>query len=237
MTDGFLSRWSRLKRRELDDSSSPASELDSSVAIEDASIESDTSVVITDVEESESSPHSSEELPSEEVVLTDIDMPDLSTITSKSDMSMFFSSGVSAELKKKALRQFFHQPEFNVRDPLDDYALDYSNPTKLILKPGEVVRGWAQERMDEPWKRRGMFYFRIIKWLILKMFLLKKREWMIRKSMPLMSQSCTVKMNKARQNDAVVDSRSIKPGFRVSILCFYGRKSWLLNCYLNTITK
>ncbi|GAB2588763.1 DUF3306 domain-containing protein [Nitrincola alkalisediminis] len=149
MTDSFLSRWSRLKRRELDDSSSPASELDSSVAIEDASIESDTSVVITDVEESESPPHSSEDLPSEEVVLTDIDMPDLSTITSKSDMSMFFSSGVSAELKKKALRQFFHQPEFNVRDPLDDYALDYSNPTKLILKPGEVVRGWAQERMDE----------------------------------------------------------------------------------------
>lgn len=149
MTDGFLSRWSRLKRRELDESSSPASELDSSVAIEDALIESDMSVVITDVEEPESPPHSSEDLPGEEVVLTDIDMPDLSTITSKSDMSMFFSSGVSAELKKKALRQFFHQPEFNVRDPLDDYALDYSNPTKLILKPGEVVRGWAKERMDE----------------------------------------------------------------------------------------
>ncbi|RAU18579.1 hypothetical protein DN062_07340 [Nitrincola tibetensis] len=149
MTDGFLSRWSRLKRRELDESSSPASELDSSVAIEDTLIESDMSVVITDVEEPESPPHSSEDLPGEEVVLTDIDMPDLSTITSKSDMSMFFSSGVSAELKKKALRQFFHQPEFNVRDPLDDYALDYSNPTKLILKPGEVVRGWAKERMDE----------------------------------------------------------------------------------------
>jgi hypothetical protein len=153
MTDGFLSRWSRLKRREQDESSSPASELDASVAIEDALIESDTSVltsdVTTDVEESESPPYSSEDLPGEEVVLTDIDMPDLSTITSKSDMSMFFSSGVSAELKKKALRQFFHQPEFNVRDPLDDYALDYSNPTKLILKPGEVIRGWAQERMDE----------------------------------------------------------------------------------------
>jgi len=149
MTDGFLSRWSRLKRREQDESSSPASELDASVAIEDTLIESDTSVVTTDVEEPESPPHSSEDLPGEEVVLTDIDMPDLSTITSKSDMSMFFSSGVSAELKKKALRQFFHQPEFNVRDPLDDYALDYSNPTKLILKPGEVIRGWAQERMDE----------------------------------------------------------------------------------------
>ncbi|MCD8514026.1 MAG: DUF3306 domain-containing protein [Nitrincola sp.] len=85
----------------------------------------------------------------EAALLTDEDMPDLATINATSDMSMFFSKGVSAELRRQALRKFFHQPEFNVRDPLDDYALDYSQPKKLVLEVGDKVRGWAQQQMDD----------------------------------------------------------------------------------------
>lgn len=144
MSEGFLGRWSRLKQVKEEEGepaeaikTTPeegvapvqgANGLDPEVVADGASL--DTELV-------------------DPVELTDVDMPDLATINSTSDMSMFLSSGVSVELRRQALRKFFHQPEFNVRDPLDDYALDYSNPDKLVLKVGETVRGWANKQMED----------------------------------------------------------------------------------------
>ena len=64
----------------------------------------------------------SEEAP----LLTDSDMPPLESLTANSDMSAFFNRGVSAVLRRAALRHVFHQPVFNVRDGLNDYDGDYT---------------------------------------------------------------------------------------------------------------
>ncbi|KDE39071.1 hypothetical protein ADINL_2200 [Nitrincola lacisaponensis] len=147
MTEGFLGRWSRLKQRQED----PAEMAESVQELPVQTLEPEAEgVVAVDTPSDEESIESAAEVASSETeVLTDLDMPDLSTIHAGSDMSMFFSSGVSAELRRQALRKFFHQPEFNVRDSLDDYALDYSNPDKLVLKVGDKVRGWAQQQMED----------------------------------------------------------------------------------------
>lgn len=148
MTEGFLGRWSRLKQRQEEQAEPEQVAVDPEQIDVDAA-DTDDLAAEQALSDEVTAEVAATELPSEAEVLTDLDMPDLSTIHAGSDMSMFFSSGVSAELRRQALRKFFHQPEFNVRDPLDDYALDYSNPDKLVLKVGDKVRGWAQQQMED----------------------------------------------------------------------------------------
>lgn len=148
MTEGFLGRWSRLKQRQEEQAEPEQVAVDPEQIAVDAA-DTDDLAAEQALSDEVTVEVAATELPSEAEVLTDLDMPDLSTIHAGSDMSMFFSSGVSAELRRQALRKFFHQPEFNVRDPLDDYALDYSNPDKLVLKVGDKVRGWAQQQMED----------------------------------------------------------------------------------------
>lgn len=59
-------------------------------------------------------------------LLTDADMPDIESLTASSDISGFLGKGVSAALRKAALRHVFRQPKYNVRDGLDDYDDDYT---------------------------------------------------------------------------------------------------------------
>ena len=59
-------------------------------------------------------------------VLTDVDMPPIESLRGDSDLSAFFSEGVSATLRRAALRRVFAQPAFNVRDGLNDYDGDYT---------------------------------------------------------------------------------------------------------------
>ena len=58
--------------------------------------------------------------------LTDTDMPAIDTLAPDSDVSAFFSPGVSDALRRKALRHLFHTSRFNVKDGLDDYDDDYT---------------------------------------------------------------------------------------------------------------
>ncbi len=62
----------------------------------------------------------------EQALLTDADMPDIETLTASSDISGFLGKGVSAALRKAALRHVFRQPKYNLRDGLDDYDDDYT---------------------------------------------------------------------------------------------------------------
>lgn len=141
MTDETrLQRWSRLKRQ---GSLPEAAEPEPEQPPEPVEVESSGEVVET----TEPAP-----------VLGDADMPPLESLTASSDVSMFFSQGVSPELRQQALRKLFHQPEFNVRCPLDEYAEDYSQPEKLLagtaarLKgwAGEQVKAWVDEQMTQP---------------------------------------------------------------------------------------
>jgi hypothetical protein len=54
-------------------------------------------------------------------------MPSLESLDGLSDLSDFFSPGVSEELRRLALRKVFATPRYNVTDGLDDYAGDYSH--------------------------------------------------------------------------------------------------------------
>ena len=62
----------------------------------------------------------------EEPEKRDEDMPPLETIDGSSDVSEFFSPGVSETLRKAALRKLFHSPAFNIVDGLDDYDDDFT---------------------------------------------------------------------------------------------------------------
>jgi len=59
-------------------------------------------------------------------ILTDDDMPAIESLSSQSDLSVFFNKGVSAALRKAALRHVFQQPQYNVRDGLNDYDGNYT---------------------------------------------------------------------------------------------------------------
>jgi len=59
--------------------------------------------------------------------LTDADMPPLDTLDESSDLSPFFSRGVSEELRRRALRKIFSLAAYNVRDGLNDYDEDYTH--------------------------------------------------------------------------------------------------------------
>lgn len=71
----------------------------------------------------------------EEVVLTDEDMPPLDSLDENSDYSGFLSSGVSEELRRRALRKLFTSAVFNVPDGLDDYDDDFTTFAAL----GDIV--------------------------------------------------------------------------------------------------
>ena len=135
--NGFLSRWSKRKSEE-DFRESPSLDANRSSeesvttekpiplnTIMDSGISGkmQTTVVADQTMEAESS----SPVPAEpEKVLTDVDMPQLETLDASSDYTGFLSPGVSAALKKVALRKLFAGVGFNVRDGLDDYDDDFT---------------------------------------------------------------------------------------------------------------
>lgn len=81
--------------------------------------------------------------------LTDADMPPLETLDDKSDYSAFFSSQVSATLRRQALRKLFHSPAFNVTDDLDVYVEDFTKFAGL----GDIVTQDMRHMMEVMKKR------------------------------------------------------------------------------------
>ncbi len=75
---------------------------------------------------------------------TDADMPPLESINENSDVSDFFSSGVSDHLRQTALRRLFHLPKFNVVDGLDDYADDFTSFAAL----GDIITADMRHRLE-----------------------------------------------------------------------------------------
>ncbi len=121
--NGFLSRWSKRKEAAREASTLP---LDEAVGSTDQSLA-----------------ESSEPIP-EPAELTDADMPDLETLRPDSDVSGFFSPGVSDALRRKALRKLFHTSRFNIKDGLDDYDDDY----RAVQSLGDTVT-WDMQRQKE----------------------------------------------------------------------------------------
>ena len=66
------------------------------------------------------------------------------TIDESTDMSGFFSPGVSEELRNQALRRLFRMAKFNITDGLDDYNEDFRNFAPL----GDIVTSDMRHRME-----------------------------------------------------------------------------------------
>lgn len=123
--EDFLHRWSRRKidAEQRSDEPAPAAE---SVAADPAEVDDE-----------------------EPVTLTDEDMPPLEALDDDADYSAFLSSGVSEQLRKKALRKLFHAAKFNICDGLDDYAEDYTKFEPL----GDVITADMKFEMEQAMKK------------------------------------------------------------------------------------
>lgn len=75
----------------------------------------------------------------------DAQLPDPDTLEPDSDFKSFLQSGVSPELKRRALRRMFTAEHFNVRDGLDDYDQDFSKMRKLSSETTAQLRRWMNK--------------------------------------------------------------------------------------------
>ena len=73
----------------------------------------------------------------------DDSLPPVESLTIDSDFSAFMQPAVNEALKRRALKQLFRDPHFNVMDGLDVYIDDYSKPDPI---PPEIVREMVQGR-------------------------------------------------------------------------------------------
>ena len=130
--EGFLSRWSQRKAMARDGVELPeAAEIP-----EPPQAETDGS-----------SPPADEATAGE--ALESPELPPLESLHEDSDYSAFLGKDVSPDLRQKALRKLFQSPKFNVRDGLDDYDLDFSNPEPL----GDIVTAEMRYRIQAELER------------------------------------------------------------------------------------
>jgi len=110
--ESFVERWSRLKKQ----------------AREDAAPDSPAPLPTADADASDAPVAAPVAKPA-------IELPDLAQLDQDSDYSAFLTPGVDAALRRRALRQLFSSPKFNVFDGLDTYRDDFRNFAPL----GDVV--------------------------------------------------------------------------------------------------
>lgn len=136
--ENFLTRWSRRKSMSRD-AGEPLKAAPESVAVQEPAVESgeDTPRAAAaasqgrDVGQSVPAPDATP------------DLPPIESLDEHSDYSVFLAPDVAADIQRKALRKLFHGPQFHVRDGLDDYDLDYSNPQPL----GDVITAEMRRRL------------------------------------------------------------------------------------------
>lgn len=134
---GLLRRWSQRKSRSGAGPRAPAQGIDT-----ESPEELRTGAALPEERAPEPVP--------EEPVKTDDDMPGLDTIDESSNLSDFFSPGVSENLRNQALRRLFRTSKFNVTDGLDDYNQDFRNFELL----GDMVTSDMRHRMEVDEQRR-----------------------------------------------------------------------------------
>lgn len=135
----FLDRWSARKRQneqadselataaDVYDSASAQPASDNGLSVEQADPSNTLHPLATEpLDPNQQNPQALNQEQADAPLLTDDDMPPIESLSSDSDLSGFFSKGVSTALKRAALRHVFQQPQFNVRDGLNDYDGDYT---------------------------------------------------------------------------------------------------------------
>ena len=140
----FLARWSRRKAlsRRGEELPEPPEDADAPPQ-EPADAGTEASPVAADAvpegAEGEAGP------PADEIP----ELPPLDSLDENSDYSAFLGKGVPPDLKQKALKKLFHSPKFNVRDGLDDYDWDFTNPEPL----GDIITAEMRYRVRQELER------------------------------------------------------------------------------------
>jgi hypothetical protein len=124
---GFLSRWSRLKRE---------SETIAAEAPPLKPVASPAQVPVADVG----------------AAPEPVELPPIESITLDSDLTPFFRPGVDAQLRRLALRKLFQEPHFNVMDGLDVYIDDYNKSDPLPESMLKELRFARDHLFSEPEK-------------------------------------------------------------------------------------
>jgi hypothetical protein len=113
--EGFLQRWSRLKRENQEE-------------------EGTVAAPASGPEAAASQPAADAAGPADEAGPVP-ELPPLESLGEDSDYSAFLAAGVCPDLRKAALRRLFHSPKFNVRCPLDDNSRDF----REFIPLGDIV--------------------------------------------------------------------------------------------------
>jgi hypothetical protein len=132
----FLARWSRRKALSRQGEELPEPPEDAELQ-EPAAEGTEASPVAADAV-----PEGTEReagLPADEIP----ELPPLESLDENSDYSAFLGKGVAPDLKQKALQKLFHSPKFNIRDGLDDYDWDFTNPEPL----GDIITAEMRHRV------------------------------------------------------------------------------------------
>ena len=140
----FLARWSRRKALSRQGEELPEPPADEDETVQDAlQVEQEAAPVV----EPPAPPQPGEEggVPAEEAP----ELPPLDALDENSDYSAFLGKGVPPDLRQKALKKLFHSPKFNVRDGLDDYDWDFTNPEPL----GDIITAEMRYRVERELER------------------------------------------------------------------------------------
>lgn len=151
-----LERWSRKKRgvesdeadAALDNPPNGSAEPNSELGLEADALSATSSD--TETLDAEASVDDAPHLPGS----LDHTLPDPDHLPAGSDFSAFMAPGVSAALRRRALKRLWATGNYNVRDGLDDYDADYRQQLKpMATELAGKLRRWAnkaEEAVDRP---------------------------------------------------------------------------------------
>jgi hypothetical protein len=141
--EGFLTRWSRRKAlsRSGEELPEPAADAEAETPGDDA----ETAASRITADDAPERTEGEDGLPAEDTP----ELPPLESLDENSDYSAFLGKGVPPELKQKALQKLFHSPKFNIRDGLDDYDWDFTNPEPL----GDIITAEMRYRVERELER------------------------------------------------------------------------------------
>ncbi|KXF81471.1 DUF3306 domain-containing protein [Enterovibrio coralii] len=142
----FLSRWSK-RKLESEEREQETEEFEETV----------TSAPEPSAEKDAECPADAPELEqpdNEEDAEPALTMEDVHKLKDGDSAAAFLAKGISAEVKKAALRKLFQGEAYHVLDGMNDYDLDYSKAKNLAPEVAETLRHWTKEKLkitkDEP---------------------------------------------------------------------------------------
>ena len=139
--EDFLARWSRRKALSRTGEALPEPRIDVDDRAQDAlQADKEAAPVVESPAPEQAAEAGDDEMP---------ELPPLETLDENSDYSAFLGKGVPPDLKQKALKKLFHSPKFNIRDGLDDYDLDFTNPKPL----GDIITAEMRYRVQRELER------------------------------------------------------------------------------------